>query len=112
MTFKKIVESYVKTTCQEYVRKLCKQYAIPAYFVDAEDVTFQSDKNWFTFDCEIRIFAQSGDYFNGNYKTVFVGGTIDEWDCLTSCIRTPEYKYIWFEVEKTRQALEINEFKI
>lgn len=112
MTYKKIVEGYVKTTCTQYVRKLCVQYAIPAYFVEAEDVNFQNDKDWFRYDCEIRIFAQSGDYFKGNYKTVIVGGTVDEYDCLTSCIRTPEYKYVWFEVEKTRQSLGIETFQI
>ena len=114
MTYKKIVEGYVKSKVGFYVEKLCKQFNIPAYFIERETVTFDTTyrKDCFLFECEVKIFADSHDYFRDNYKTIFVGGSVDDYSCLVSCIRTEDSKYIWYDVEETREKMGITEFKI
>ena len=107
MTYKAIVDGLIRRDSMEWVEGLLKESGIAYKWVHDCGVNFEPEKEQILYDILLEIVLP-------DYATVYVrvGGTVSDVGIFHSVIWDREHEIIWMSVEKTRDALGIEEFKI
>lgn len=108
MTYKKIVESMLRTSAEQWVKDLMRKNLIGYRWIDSDTPHMEARKDDILYDVKITVTM-----FDYQKKTLFVGGCVDDYIGISNSVIWDENGHIlWMAVEKTRESLGITEFKI
>ena len=109
MTYKKILESMIRTESMNWIESLLADSSIQYRFVSGDDAVIERDDDGsFVWSCRVKVYTE--DYCQ---YTVEAGGTVD--DMLGICksvVWDENHMIVWMARQGTREALGIEQFKL